>query len=107
MSNSGKCWYCGVSLTLGANADRKTLFAIDHVVAKKHGSGNDRENLVPCCGSCNSAKRTKSVEEFRQYMAWKSSGCEPLTERQLRYLESIGIDTVNVIPERYVFDGEC
>lgn len=57
----GRCYYCGIALEI------KTTFSIDHIISRNEGGGNHLENVVPCCRSCNSAKGTKSLEEFRFY----------------------------------------
>lgn len=49
------CAYC-------ENAD--VPLTIDHVVPVTKGGAHSKDNLVPACLSCNSRKRTLSVEEF-------------------------------------------
>ncbi len=49
----GKCVYCG--------SPANTL---DHVVPLSRGGDSEMGNLVPCCISCNSRKKAKSVFEF-------------------------------------------
>lgn len=55
----GKCWYCGKEM----NPFRD--FQIDHVRPKSQGGTDDPENLVPCCTSCNFAKRARTLDQFR------------------------------------------
>ena len=38
---------------------------LDHVIPVTKGGQNSFENLVPCCGSCNSRKGTKDSVEVR------------------------------------------
>ncbi len=52
------CAYCGDTAT-----------TIDHVIPVKHGGGSIRGNLLPACSTCNSRKRTKSLEEFLEICA--------------------------------------
>lgn len=52
------CEYCG---TLVAGE-------IDHVIPLSRGGLHERENLAPCCRSCNRSKRDKTAEEF---IAWR------------------------------------
>lgn len=53
------CHYCG---------DRR-FQAFDHIVPSSKGGGNNAENLVPACQSCNSAKGAKSYDDFKFIMA--------------------------------------
>ena len=48
-----KCAYCNKEFTL---FDRETR---DHVIPISKGGDNTKENVVPACKSCNSAKRNK------------------------------------------------
>lgn len=48
-----KCVYCG-----------NTATALDHVIAVKNGGNNYPTNLVPCCTSCNSKKKDRSLNDF-------------------------------------------
>lgn len=52
-----KCRYCRVLLT----ADTITQ---DHQIPLIRGGSNWPANLVPCCKTCNSKKRTKTAKEF-------------------------------------------
>lgn len=52
-SSNGKCVYCGAKAT-----------SIDHVIPVAHGGSSRRGNLLPACGSCNSRKKTMSLQEF-------------------------------------------
>jgi len=91
------CIYCGTILDSSEN------FSIDHVVARANGGENTVENLVPCCRSCNSAKRTKDLDEFRAHRAMqefqKVHGVS-FSQEQISFLRSI--DVYLDIPE-YIF----
>lgn len=39
---------------------------IDHVVPKWLGGGEEDDNLVPACSTCNGAKGHKSIEAYRE-----------------------------------------
>jgi 5-methylcytosine-specific restriction endonuclease McrA len=52
------CAYCGT------NAAHLT---IDHVVPVSRGGQHTKENIVPACQSCNSAKHDHTLEEWRAY----------------------------------------
>ena len=49
-----KCVYCG---------SRKDL-SCDHVTAESKGGATTEGNLVTCCKSCNSKKKTKTLADF-------------------------------------------
>lgn len=57
-SYGGRCLWCGTT-------ERIT---IDHVVPLSKGGSNRLENLQPLCVSCNSKKRTKTMD-FRRVWA--------------------------------------
>ena len=87
---NGHCWYCGKKLTmrvLGDNSKDSIEFRIDHIVPRSRGGSHEENNLVPCCVSCNSQKKDKTLEEYRYSLSWKRAGVKPFDERQLYYLE--------------------
>lgn len=49
-----KCVYCGA---------RKDL-TCDHVTPESKGGATEKGNLVTCCRSCNTKKKTKSLADF-------------------------------------------
>lgn len=51
--SGGKCVYCGLPAT-----------TFDHVVPVSKGGQTKIGNMVPACGSCNSAKRAKDLDAF-------------------------------------------
>ena len=53
------CHWCGKKFSI----DKLNL---DHVVPLSKGGVDTKENLVPCCKSCNSAKRDKDPEQFNE-----------------------------------------
>ena|SRR5215207_7655306 len=63
----GKCTYCAKQLvpdesTSGSKMD------VDHLISRARVGGSDHpSNLVPSCGTCNSRKGTRTVDEFRMY----------------------------------------
>jgi hypothetical protein len=56
VAQSGKCFYCETSLS-----DYK---AIEHLTPLTRGGDNKPYNLMYSCKSCNSKKRTLTLEEF-------------------------------------------
>ncbi len=80
----GRCAYCGTAL-------HPTLFAVDHVHPKSRGGTRDLENLLPVCTPCNSGKGTKSLEDYRMYLAVKSvTGEAVFSHSHLVYLRNAG-----------------
>lgn len=49
----GICAYCA-----------KPADTIDHVIPVSKGGGSRRGNILPACGSCNSRKRTRPLDDF-------------------------------------------
>lgn len=96
---SKRCYYCGVSIC----SDSAT---VDHVVAKSLGGGNEPENLVACCKSCNSAKGDKTLDDFRILLALNSSEWKGVfSVKQVKMLMLRGHD-IGVKPDLVKFYGE-
>lgn len=55
----GHCTYYGVKF------DKDNKGTPDHVIPQSKGGSNRLSNFLPACRSCNSAKHTRSLEEFR------------------------------------------
>jgi 5-methylcytosine-specific restriction endonuclease McrA len=53
-AHNNRCAYCGCDSKL----------TVDHAMPLSRGGSNNIENVVPACGSCNSRKGTRTVEEF-------------------------------------------
>ncbi len=58
-STNWTCKYCHCKLT---NNNR----TVDHVVPLSKGGEHSKDNLVPCCRSCNSRKNAKTPEEWER-----------------------------------------
>lgn len=56
VAQSNKCFYCEKDLT-----DYK---AIEHLTPLSRGGDNQKYNIVYSCKSCNSTKRTRTMEEY-------------------------------------------
>lgn len=58
---SGKCYFCG----------RKVAFkelTMDHLLPLGRGGRSTKDNLVPCCKSCNNKKKSMLPLEWEEYM---------------------------------------
>jgi 5-methylcytosine-specific restriction endonuclease McrA len=98
----GRCYYCGSLL------EHKTTFCIDHIVPRISGGGDELENVVPACRSCNSAKGTKQLEEFRFYkrmQKYEKQNGVSFNAEQLSYLRGIGME-INIPPHLFWFEAE-
>lgn len=62
---SGTCYYCGVQF---AHRD----LTMDHLIPLSRGGRSTKDNLVPCCKSCNSKKKTMLPVEWEEYINQKS-----------------------------------
>lgn len=60
-----KCVYCGKSLE--EMIFYKT-YTIDHKIPIAKGGGNEEENLVISCRSCNSRKGTKTHNQYIKFI---------------------------------------
>lgn len=112
-ATKGHCWYCGTPLALpepdesrfGLYSNKGNTFVVDHIHPRHHGGGNDSDNLVAACHSCNSSKRTKSLEEFREWQIKKLGAI--FNEDQIAFWKARGVKLPTVPREEYpVFYGE-
>lgn len=58
--DQGVCHYCG------RHCAREEL-TMDHVVPLARGGRSSKANLVACCKSCNSAKKSRLPSEWEGY----------------------------------------
>jgi 5-methylcytosine-specific restriction endonuclease McrA len=79
--SGGRCFYCGEHV-----ADYH-LRGLDHLIPQSRGGSHDASNLIPCCRSCNSGKKTKTLEEYR---AWLRQKRYALNEYQFVWLRDLG-----------------
>lgn len=59
----GRCGYCGTELN--------TTWHADHITPVRKGGGDERDNLIASCISCNLAKNSLSIEQFRNHLERK------------------------------------
>ncbi len=76
----GRCWYCGKT---------EEPMSIDHIVPLSHGGKDNPNNLVPRCRSCNSRKKTKSLEEYREWLTRHNPVF--FSDEQIEFLSKFGI----------------
>lgn len=57
----GKC--------VGCQSDIRQRYTIDHVIPLSRGGTNQKTNVQLMCSSCNSSKQSKTMEEWRYYVA--------------------------------------
>lgn len=65
------CFYCGTTPSNQFNeykATRPKPFAYSGIDRADNTKGYTSENSVPCCKTCNLAKRDLTIEEFRQWI---------------------------------------
>lgn len=98
MNNShGECFYCGCPLD-------SSSFTKDHIVPRRQGGISSKNNLAPCCKSCNSSKGGKSLEEFRFQIAFqKHPYREAITASQALRMIELGC---RIDVDRHVFHFE-
>lgn len=69
----GRCCYCGEKV----NPFIKNGYTYEHVDPQANGGGNGQENLMPCCKSCNSQKKDKTLGDYRRWLAKKRGSKTP------------------------------
>ena len=62
----GKCYYCG-------SAKPPKELTMDHIVPIARGGQSTRSNVVPCCKSCNNAKKQLLPMEWEAYLEKRTS----------------------------------
>ena len=97
---NGRCYYCGLVLEFAIS------FCVDHIVPQIKGGESDIENVVPACRNCNSAKGTKTLEQFRFHRRMqgfqKQSGVW-FTAEQVQFLNGLGIN-LEIPPHKFWFE---
>lgn len=76
--SKSNCFYCGAApAQVRSNPHGNGSFVYNGLDRLDNSQGYTPENVVPCCGTCNHAKATLSVDEFRDlvrriYEHWAS-----------------------------------
>lgn len=61
-----RCFFCGIRISWNIPAD----YHIDHLMPLNRGGSNWPDNLVLACGSCNSSRQDRTVEEWQKVRGW-------------------------------------
>mgnify|MGYP001611722982 CR=1 FL=1 len=64
-----RCFYCGGRLVRTPNSLTTNQATIDHIVPASRGGTDENKNLVAACRRCNSQKHTKTLDEYRIWLA--------------------------------------
>lgn len=86
------CHYCGLPPSNTARRKEHSVYVYSGVDRKDNGLGYVRENVVPCCYTCNRAKGTTPYQQFVEYIQRLTQHFRVLTvkTRRKRGKESIG-----------------
>lgn len=81
-----RCAYCGADFRNPAKT--RIDWEFDHAMARKKGGHNVPENIVLACKGCNSAKGTKTINEFYVYRRAKGLPVPSSLETVAREVEA-------------------
>lgn len=70
------CCYCGATFD-----EVSRSLTLDHVVAVELGGGDDSDNLVTCCLSCNSSKQDRPMRQWLAALRDKGVDTEQMAAR--------------------------
>lgn len=80
----GHCAYCGKAL-------EPESFVVEHTTPARRSGSDDLDNLLPACQSCNTIKRHRTLDEFREYARQRSiTLIETALEKTLPFLKGEG-----------------
>jgi len=91
---------------IGTAGSDKDQFTIDHFTPLTQGGKRKRNNLVPCCRSCNATKCDRSIEEFRfiqEQRCFKDQHGVSFTREQINCLKKLGVE-VPIKRHRFYFE---
>lgn len=98
----GRCWYCGVPMTSPKTyfSDLRA-FTVDHL---ENFGGDDISNLVPACKDCNSRKKQRSLEQFRESQSIRFGSIFSRAQRE--YWDESGVTLPADEPFVFYFERE-
>jgi len=73
------CCWCGTSVETEG-----TILTLDHCRPRCKGGGNEASNLITACKACNSARGSKTLKDFSEYVIEKSGRSIEDTLRHIR-----------------------
>ncbi len=88
LKTNGKCSVCKKSLSL-EYIHKNTHMAVDHLIPRIKGGGNNIENLFPICHSCNSAKKDHSVFDLKNQIIELRTKAEEKIEKKNMIIDYI------------------
>lgn len=106
----GRCWYCGIELTIDAMAGKynhkipPNNFTVDHYIPSNKGGDNGVDNLVPACSWCNLQKKDRDIDDFREYVTRLKNHIPKFTDEQLFYLKEQSISLPSVESYEFYFE---
>jgi len=62
------CYYCGNSPAQIAPSTCGEIYLYNGIDRKDPSIGYEYNNIVPCCGTCNYAKRSMTIEQFKEWI---------------------------------------
>ena len=91
----GRCAYCGKQITMQE-------LNVDHLVPIRKGGEDMLYNMYPSCRSCNQAKSTLDIEQFREFVqtAYQRAKQKPF----FRIADAVGRSYESEKPVRFYFE---
>jgi hypothetical protein len=62
------CYYCGIEPQQASPSTCKEIYLYNGIDRKDSSFGYEKENVVPCCGTCNYAKRSMTLSQFKEWI---------------------------------------
>lgn len=92
----GRCAYCGKQITMQE-------LNVDHLVPLRKGGEDRLYNMYPSCRSCNQAKSTLDIEQFREFVqtAYQRAKQKPF----FRIADAVGRTCERETPVRFYFES--
>ena len=90
-----RCAYCGKKITMQE-------LNVDHIVPLRKGGEDMLYNMYPSCRSCNQAKSTLDIEQFREFVqtAYQRAKQKPF----FRIADAVGRSYESEKPVRFYFE---